>query len=50
MRVTKVETKKDAFTYALDKLRVMFEVGYSTEDFQKIKMYNLNPDQLLCLL
>jgi hypothetical protein len=50
MRVKMVETKKDAFLYALDKLRVMFEVSYNTEDFQKIKMFNLNPDQLLMLL
>ena len=50
MRVTQVNTKKDAFSYALDKLRVMFDIAYETEDFQKIKMYNLNPDQLLCLL
>lgn len=50
MRVKKVETKKDAFSYALDKLRVMFDIGYQEGDFQKLKMYNLNPDQLLCLL
>ena len=34
----------------MDKLRVMFDIAYETEDFQKVKMYNLNPDQLLCLL
>jgi len=50
MRVTQVKTKKDAFAYALDKLRVMFDIAYDTDDFQKIKMFNLNPDQLLCLL
>ena len=44
MTVKNVETKKDAFHYALDKLRVMFEVGYTAKDFQKIKMYHLNPD------
>ena len=44
MTVKNVETKKDAFLFALDKLRVMFEVGYTKNDFQKIKMYNLNPD------
>ena len=44
MEVTRVENKKDAFLYALDKLRVMFELTYTEEDFQKIKMFNLNPD------
>ena len=33
MKVKSVENKKDAYLYALDKLRVMFEVGYNTEDF-----------------
>ena len=37
MRVKSVETKKDAFLYALDKLRVMFDIGYKVYDFQKIK-------------
>jgi hypothetical protein len=50
MRVKLVETKNDAFLYALDKLRVMFDVAYNSEDFQQVKMYNLNPDQLLMLL
>lgn len=50
MRVKVVETKKDAFLYALDKLRVMFDLTYSESDFQDLKMYNMNPDQLLILL
>ena len=50
MRVKHVETKKDAFLFALDKLRVMFETSYNTYDFQQLKMYGLNPDQLLVLL
>ena len=29
MTVKNVETKKDAFHFALDKLRVMFEVAYT---------------------
>jgi len=33
MRVKSVNTKKDAFLYALDKLRVMFEVAYTESDF-----------------
>ena len=28
----------------------MFEVAYEESDFQKLKMFNLNPDQLLVLL
>ena len=28
MRVKNVESKKDAFLYALDKLRVMFDLSY----------------------
>ena len=50
MRVKLVETKNDAFLFALEKLRVMFDVAYNSEDFQQVKMYNLNPDQLLMLL
>ena len=50
MRVQSVKTKKDAYLYALDKLRVMFEIAYTSDDFQKLKMFNLNPDQLLVLL
>ena len=34
MRVKLVETKNDAFLFALDKLRVMFDVAYNSEDFQ----------------
>ena len=34
MRVKRVDSKKDAFSYALDKLRVMFDLGYKEEDFQ----------------
>ena len=28
----------------------MFKVAYTTEDFQKLKMYRLNPEQLLALM
>lgn len=34
----------------LDKLRIMFDVRYNSQDFDKLKMYNLNPDQLFALL
>ena len=44
MKVKKVETKKDAYLYALDKLRIMFDVAYTRDAFQRIKMYNLNVD------
>ena len=33
MQVKEVKNKKDAYLYALDKLRVMFDVAYSAEDF-----------------
>ena len=33
MKVKSVNNKKDAFLYALDKLRVMFDVAYTREDF-----------------
>jgi hypothetical protein len=34
----------------LEKLRVMFDVAYSSKDFKDLKMYKLNSDQLLTLL
>ena len=33
MRITSVDSKKEAFLYALDKLRVMFDLGYKEGDF-----------------
>jgi len=34
----------------LDKLRIMFDVTYTKQDFDDLKMYKLNSDRLLTLL
>ena len=42
--------KRQVYDQLLDKLRIMFDVAYTTEDFNELKMYGLNTDQLLALL
>lgn len=42
--------KRQVYDQLLDKLRIMFDVAYTIEDFNELKMYGLNTDQLLALL
>ena len=44
LEIKRPDSKKQVYEQMLDKLRIMFEVAYSPEDFDKLKMYSLNSD------
>jgi hypothetical protein len=50
MSIKKPESKKQHYEQSLEKLRMMFDMQYSTQDFSNLKIYNLNSDQCLALL
>ncbi len=50
LEIKRPDSKKQVYEQMLDKLRIMFEVAYTPQDFDKLKMYSLNSDQLLVLL
>jgi hypothetical protein len=50
LKLKKPDSKKQHYEQMLEKLRIMFELTYSQEDFALLKYYNLNSDQLLTIL
>lgn len=50
LKIKVPDSKKQHYEQMLDKLRIMFDVTYTTQDFAKLKMYSLNSDQLLALM
>lgn len=49
-RNKKPEGKAQILKHQFEKLKIMFEVAYLADDFDKLKMYALNSEQLLTLL
>jgi hypothetical protein len=50
MKLKRTDSKSQVYEQMLDKVRIMFDTRYTSEDFDQLKLHNLNADQLFCLL
>lgn len=50
LEIRKPDGKRQVYQQSLDKLRIMFDLAYTEQDFDRLKLYNLNHDQMLALL